>query len=263
MDDRSGTEYKQRSYPDLIDCCAVVVGAAGGIGKAVADALALSGCRLALLDLPLKGAESQAYCEVLRARGTRALSVATDTLSQSDLDHAFAQAEHALGPVRILVNCAGRVVRKPALDLQEEDWDAVMDSCAKGTFLACLAAARTMRQHGGGSIVNIGSIFGIVGGQNRAAYAASKAAVAGLSRVLALEWSTYGIRVNVVAPAFARTPMTQGLLSQGLDVTDKALLAPLIEPADVAAATLFLASDAASRMITGQVLAVDAGWTIW
>lgn len=253
----------QGAYLDLHGKCAVIAGGAGGIGRVIAELLARYGCSVGLLDLPDQRADAEANCELWRSKGAQTMWLGTDVLSQASLEHALSEVEQKLGPIDILVNSAGKVIRKPALELREEDWDAVMDVCAKGTFLASQAVARRMRGHGGGSIVNMGSIFGMVGGQNRAAYASSKAAVVGLTKVLALEWSAYGIRVNVVAPAFARTPMTEGLLAGGLDVTNKALLAPLVEPADIAAAVAFLASGEASRMVTGQVIVVDGGWTTW
>lgn len=250
-------------YPDLRGQCAVVTGGGGGIGIAIAERLGRSGCDIALLDLPKQQATGESCLESLRRSGVKAMWITADVLSSSSLENALSKVEQSIGPIRILVNSAGKVVRKAALELCEDDWDAVVDVCAKGTFLASQAAARRMREHGAGSIINLSSIFGLIGVRNRAAYAASKAAVIGLSRVLAIEWQPYGIRVNVLAPAFVRTPMTESLLEEGLDVLNKSLLAPLVEPTDVAAAASFLASGVASRMVTGQVIVLDGGWTIW
>lgn len=250
-------------YSDLEGKCAVVVGGAGGIGSAIASELGRCGCRVAILDLPEAQASARSLAERLGAAGASAAAFECDVVSVASVGESFSAVHDQLGPPRIVVNSAGRIVRKPSLELAEEEWDGVVDVCLKGTFFVCQQAARYMARAGGGSIINVSSIFGIAGAPNRAAYAASKAAVIGLCRALAVEWAVHAIRVNAIAPAFVRTPMTERLLAAGLDVSNKTLLAPLVDLSDVSAAALYLASDRCSRMITGQVMAVDGGWTVW
>jgi NAD(P)-dependent dehydrogenase (short-subunit alcohol dehydrogenase family) len=250
-------------FPDLHGACAVITGGSGGLGGAVAVALGRNGCSVALLDVTDRREAATPTLGALERFGVQSAYVAADVLDVGGLDDAFGAVERQFGPPRLLVNCAGLIIRKPALEITSSDWDAVMDVGLKGSFLASQAAAPRMRNAGGGAIVNLSSIFGIVGAPNRAPYAASKAGVISLTRVLAIEWHSFGIRVNAVAPAFVRTHMTEELLRTGLDVPNKSLIAPMVEPEDVASAVLFLLSDAASHMITGQVIAVDGGWTTW
>lgn len=250
-------------YPDLDGKCAVVVGGAGGLGSSAALGLARNGCRVAVLDLPGKHEQSKEVVQQITGAAAIAVDFPCDVLDVVKLETAFEEVRQALGPPRVLVNSAGVVLRKPALDVTEEDWDRVVDVCLRGTFFAAQVAARHMRESGGGSIINVSSIFGTVAGRNRVAYGASKAGVLNATKVLAVEWQPYGIRVNAVAPTFVRTPMTEALLSAELDVVNKSLIRPLAEPEDVSSAITFLASDVASGMITGQSLAVDGGWTTW
>lgn len=251
------------SYPDLEGKCAAIVGGAGGIGKAVAVALARSGCRLALLELPGRSELARKVAREIEAEGAEAEAFPCDVVDPRSIAESFGMIKERFGSPRIVVNSAGTIVRKPALEITEQDWDSVLDVCLKGAFFVCQQAASQMIESGGGSIINVSSIFGLVGVANRAPYVASKAGIINLSRALAVEWHDHQIRVNAIAPAFVRTPMTEGLLTRGLDVVNKALLRPLAETSDVAAAALFLASDAASAMITGQTIQVDGGWTIW
>jgi NAD(P)-dependent dehydrogenase (short-subunit alcohol dehydrogenase family) len=162
----------------------------------------------------------------------------------------------------VLVNAAGTVVRGAALDSSPEDWDRTLDTNLGGTFFACQAAARIMRERGGGVIVNVASELAVAATANRAPYIASKAGVAGLTRALAVEWGPLGIRVNAVAPGLTRTGMTADLSPEELE--QYRLQSPnrrLAEPEDIAEVIVFLASDAA-RHVVGQMLVVDGGFTI-
>jgi 2-dehydro-3-deoxy-D-gluconate 5-dehydrogenase len=131
---------------------------------------------------------------------------------------AVAEMGQRQEPVSIWVNCAGRVIRKPALDRTEADWDSVVDVNLRGSFFSAQAAAAAMQHTNGDSIVNISSIFGLLGGANRAAYASSKAGLVNLTRCLAVGWQPLGIRVNAVAPSFVRTPLTEQLLAGSSDL---------------------------------------------
>jgi len=250
-------------YVDLQGACAAITGAAGGIGRACAQALALNGCRIAVLDLADKLDEAHETVELIQGAGGQAHAFEIDVTRVESIKRAIQATNQGLGPLRIWVNNAGTVVRKPAFEVTEEDWDRVTGVCLRGVFFCSQAAAAAMRDSGGGSIINIASVFGLVAGVNRAPYSTSKAAAVHLTRILACEWHQYGIRVNAVAPCFVRTPMTERLLEQGLDVQNRSLDERLADPADVAEAVLFFASASASRMVTGHTLAVDGGWTAW
>ena len=227
---------------ELTGKTAVVTGAARGIGKAVADLFASRGSTVARLDL--QPGESILPCDV------------TD---EASIEAAFAQ----VGKVDILVNNAGIALRKNALEISRDEWDKVIDVNLTGLFLCSRIAARSMKQTGGGCIVNLASIMGLSGGIfANPAYQASKGAVVNLTRALALEWAEHDIRVNAVAPTFVRTEFTAPIFSNP-EVLAKVMqhtpLGRLPEVGDIAQAILFLAGPAA-RCITGVTLPVDSGY---
>ena len=227
---------------ELKGLTAVVTGAGRGIGKATADLLQRSGCTVARLDV--EPGEGILPCDV------------TD---EASIEAAFAQ----LGKVDILVNNAGIALRKNALDISRDEWDQVIDVNLTGLFLCSRIAARSMKQSGGGSIVNLASIMGLSGGIfANPAYQASKGAVVNLTRALALEWAEHAIRVNAVAPTFVKTEFTAAIFSNP-EVLAKVMqhtpLGRLPDVEDIAQAILFLAGPAA-RCITGVTLPVDSGY---
>ncbi len=220
----------------------VVTGARQGIGKATADLFASRGSTVARLDV--EPGESILQCDVTDERA---------------VDAAFRK----IRKIDILVNNAGIAVRKNSLDITREEWDRVIAVNQTGLFLCSRAAARSMKQHGGGAIINLASIMGFSGGLfPNPAYQASKGAVVNLTRALALEFGEFGIRVNAVAPTFVRTALTTPIFSKP-ELLQKVMqhtpLGVLPEVEDIAAAVLFLASPAA-RCITGVTLPVDSGY---
>jgi NAD(P)-dependent dehydrogenase (short-subunit alcohol dehydrogenase family) len=242
---------------------ALVTGAARGLGRAIALALAHAGADVALgLRDPATGDALAAEVEAL---GRRALPLAMDV---GDLDQVRAAVDGAaahFGRLDVLVNNAGIAPGNPAEDVTEADFDATVAVNLKGTFFAAQAAARHMFANpGGGRIVNLGSQAGAVALPGEAVYCMTKAAIAHLTRCLAVEWGPRGIRVNAVAPTFIHTPGTEAALADPAfraDVVERiAALHRIGEPVEVAGAVVFLASPAAS-LITGETLLVDGGWT--
>jgi len=216
---------------------AVVTGGAKGIGAATVRLLQESGAQVEILDL-------ENGCDV------------TD---EEQVRKAFAR----VGAIDILVNNAGIAVRKNAFEITREEWDKVIAVNQTGLFLCSRAAARSMKQTGGGAIVNLASIMGLSGGiYPNASYQASKGGVVNLTRALALEWAADNIRVNAVAPTYVRTDLTTPIFSSPemlKTVMAHTPLGRLPETGDIAAAILFLCSDAA-RCITGVTLPVDSGY---
>ena len=216
---------------------AVVTGGAKGIGAATAKLLANAGARIEVLDI-------ESGCDV------------TD-------EAAVRKAFTRIGDADILVNCAGRAVRKPAIELSSQEWDQVLDLNLKATFICSRVAAPYMKERGGGSIVNLASIMGLSGGIfPNASYQASKGGVVNLTRALALEWAPDNIRVNAVAPTFVRTDLTVPIFSNP-DVLKTVMahtpLGRLPELEEIAAGVLYLCS-AAARCITAIVLPIDSGF---
>jgi 2-deoxy-D-gluconate 3-dehydrogenase len=256
----------QRPNDSLAGLTALVTGAGSGIGQAAARALVAAGARVAVTELPERMERAEATAAALVEAGGEASALA---LNVRDLQSIGACVEAATkvgdGRIDILVNNAGLNVRQPAFEVTEEAWDLVLDTNLKGLFFTAQAAGRVMRdqQPAGGSIINVASIMGLVGYNDRAAYCSSKAGVVNLSRVLAIEWAAHNIRVNAVCPTFDETPLTRVMFENEAIKTDILARTPagrLATPEEVAAAIVFLATPAA-RMITGSALTIDGGWT--
>jgi NAD(P)-dependent dehydrogenase (short-subunit alcohol dehydrogenase family) len=242
---------------------AFITGGAGGLGQAIASAFAAHGAAVAVADLPQRRPDVDQIAGGL----PRALGVSLDVADSASIRRAVQDAVDALGSVDVMVCNAGLNVRKPTLEVTEEDWDTVLDVNLRGVFFSAQAAAAQMvRQDRGGKIVSIASIMGLVGSPSgSAAYCASKAGVVNLTRVLAIEWAKHNIQVNSVAPTFVRTPLTEGIFADAAflqSVLDRTPNGKLATPESIADAVVFLAS-AKADMITGITLPVDGGWTAW
>jgi len=240
---------------------AVVTGAASGIGLACAELLAESGAKVALVD---KNAETlPGATKRVQAKGV-AKGYLQDVTVIPALAPLVSRIREELGEIDILVCSAGINIPQLAHEVTEEDWHALNDVNAKGLFFCNQAVAvQSMIPRKRGSIINIGSQMSLVGGWKRANYCASKGAVAQLTKAEAVDWAPYNIRINVVAPTFVLTPLSQGMLEDPefrSYVMDNILYHRLATLDDVATAVCFLASDEAS-MITGAILPVDGGWT--
>lgn len=241
---------------------ALVTGAASGIGEKVAHALAREGATVAVADRDGKGAERVA--DAVRKAGGRAHAFELDVMDAKAVSACVEAAGKRLGQLDLLVNSAGVREIVSVLELSLEEWNRVMGVNVTGTFLCSQAFARAVIARGGkGAIVNLASTLGVVAAPNRAAYTASKHAVVGLTKEMAMELGEKGIRVNAVGPGVIRTPLTERYFQdaeQAQRIKDLHAMARWGEPDEIAKAILFLASDEAS-FCTGTTLIVDGGWT--
>lgn len=246
---------------------AVVTGAGSGIGRAAAVLFAAEGARVGVLDRVRDTAEETV--QQITGSGGQAIALTADIVDAGELTVAFDRVSVELGPVGVLYNNAGVNSSGSVLDSTEEDWDRCMAVNVKGTYLCSAAAAKVMAEHGGGSIVNQGSVAALVGIANFASYCASKGAVVALTRSMAVDLATHAIRVNVICPGTVYTPLMRPMLTargggdeeKGLAMTvAKYPIGRLGTPEDIARVALFLASDE-SAFMTGSVVTPDGGMT--
>jgi len=239
---------------DLTGRNALVTGSTRGIGRAIAETLAKSGARVAVVGRDLQKAE-----EAAAAVGNGAKGFACDVTDTAAVAKLIADVEAAFGSIDILVNNAGITRDNLVMRLKDDDWDAVQNSNLRGAFAAIRAVSRGMMKRRSGRIINISSIIGIIGNKGQANYAASKAGLIALTKSVAKELGSRNILVNAVAPGFIETEMTAAMTPEAREGLGKQIaLERLGSPQDVAATVAFLASDLASY-ITGQVLVVDGG----
>lgn len=237
---------------------ALVTGATAGIGMAAVIALAEAGAEVTAAARSKKGLR-----ELTDALASRELSISTKPLDVTDVEQVRGWLEEE-APFDILLNSAGMARHGAALEATPQDYDAVMAVNVRAAFfLSQAVAARLIRAGKPGSLINVSSQMGHVGGQDRAIYCASKFAIEGFTKVMAIEWGRFGIRVNTVCPTFIRTALTETTFANPERrqwIEDKIKLGRIGELADVMGPILFLASDA-SALVTGSAQMVDGGWT--
>lgn len=248
---------------DLTGKVALVTGASRGLGRAMAKGLAKAGADLVLCARS-EGELARAAQEI-SGMGKKALAVRVDVLSQQSVEEMLGRALDGMGRIDILVNNAGVNVRKPVVDLAEDEWDTVLDTNLKGYFLVGRAVGRQMISQGGGKVINVASILGAVGLPNQVAYASSKGGVIQMTKVMALEWAPYHINVNAIAPTYFETPLVAALRNDPERyrfIVERTPMGRWGQPEELEGIVIFLASHA-SDFITGQTIFVDGGWTIW
>jgi len=245
---------------DLTGRVAVVTGGGTGIGRAVALGLAQAGADVVPTSRRRDVVE-RAAAEI-EALGRRSLRVTSDVANEASLVDVLRAATQAFGKVDILVNAAGITRRTPTIDVTDREWNDILDTNLTGTLRACRVFGRHMLERRYGRIINIGSLTSFVSLMEVAAYSASKAAVASLTKSLAIEWSRSGVLVNAIAPGVFRTPLNEGLLdgtTRGRELLSRTPMGRFGQVEELAGAAVFLASDAAS-FVTGHLLVVDGGF---
>lgn len=240
---------------DTNERVAVVTGGARGIGLAIAATLAEDGFRVAVLDVDEEGAREAAS----GLPGDGHMGYGADVTDFKAVQSVFKDLEESLGPVEILINNAGITRDNLLLRMSEEEWDQVLTVNLKGAFNTTKAVARGMMKRRRGSIVNIASVIGLMGNAGQANYAASKAGLLGLTKSVAREFASRGVRCNAVAPGFIQTEMTAKLNPEVVEgLKGQIPMGILGQPEDVARVVRFLAGPE-SGYITGQVIGVDGG----
>jgi NAD(P)-dependent dehydrogenase (short-subunit alcohol dehydrogenase family) len=246
---------------DLAGQVALVTGAARGIGRACAMALAQAGADVALGFRDVR--EDGSLPQAIEALGRRALPLQMDVTRRTEIEAAVEQTLRRFGRVDVLVNNAGIGPPRAAEEVTEEDFDRTLAVNLKGTFFVSQAVGRAMIGRRSGRIINLSSQAGFVALPTESVYCMTKAAIAHLTKCLAVEWGPHGVLVNAVAPTFIRTPGTVKWLKDDAfrqDLLSRIPVGRVGEPVDVAGAVVFLASPAAS-LVTGTTLLIDGGWT--
>jgi D-xylose 1-dehydrogenase len=246
-------------YPSLLDKNVFVTGGGSGIGAAIVEAFIAQGANVAFVDIDVE--QSKSLVAKLGASGPAPLFIKCDLIDIAALEAAMEEARQRLGPIGVLVNNAANDQRQAADEVSEEDWDRGIALNLKHQFFAAQVARRSMRELGGGSIVNFSSTAWMIGIAQMSVYSAAKAAILGLTNSLAREFGPDNIRVNAIAPGAVITERQRRLWMSEKDIADfrsRQCLNRSIAPEDIARAALFLASDD-SAMITKQCLLVDGG----
>jgi NAD(P)-dependent dehydrogenase (short-subunit alcohol dehydrogenase family) len=239
---------------------AVITGGTSGIGRALSIGLAEAGA-----DVVATGRRQQQVDETaaeMEKRGRQALRLTSDVCDRGSLESLLSAVLARFDKVDILINCAGKIKRAPTLTMPEEEWTGILDTNLTGTLRACQVFGKNMLDRGYGRIVNIASLNSFVALNEVAAYAASKAGVASLTRSLAVEWSKRGVTVNAIAPGVFRTELNAQLLDstpRGQELLMRTPMGRFGRTEELIGAAIYLASDASS-FVTGQILVVDGGF---
>ncbi|MDQ0875460.1 NAD(P)-dependent dehydrogenase (short-subunit alcohol dehydrogenase family) [Paenibacillus sp. V4I3] len=242
---------------------ALVTGAGRGIGRALAIGLAEAGADVALFARTASDIEEVAH--EIRALGRKAYPFTVDVTNREQIEEAVQQIIEQSGRLDILVNNAGMNIRSQALAVTDEEWDTIMQTNLKSAFLCSQIVGRHMQQKEYGRIINIASVAGQVALRTGVVYAATKAAMIQMTKVLALEWGKYGINVNSIGPWYFKTPLTEKILANPeylAEIIARTPLGRVGELEELVGPAVFLASDAANY-VTGQTLFVDGGMTIY
>ena len=245
---------------DLTGKCAVVIGGTSGLGHQIALGLARAGANVVASSRRMEQVDEVAA--EIEAQGRRTLRLGSDVLRRETLEALRQTVLQEFGSVDILVNAAGTTSRLPTLDCPEETWQRIFDTNLTGTLRACQIFGGNMLQQGRGSIINIASLASFVAFHEVAAYGASKAGVAALTRSLAIEFAPHNVRVNGIAPGIFPTALNKDLLTSTSRGREELLRTPMARFGrleEIAGAAVFLASDAAS-FVTGEILTVDGGY---
>lgn len=245
----------------LKDKVAIVTGAASGIGKATAILFAEHGAKTVIADIDEDPAKQTVAA--IRDTGNEALYVETDVTILENTERMVQETLNTYGKLDILVSSAGIAMRLPVADLPEADWHRCLNVNLTGVYLCAKAAIPAMQKNGGGCIINLSSIYGLVGADVRAAYVASKGGVTNLTRGMALDYAEDNIRVNCICPGFVETPLVAGVIKTPAEyqtLADKHPMRRLAQPEEIAYGALYLASDEAA-FVTGIALPIDGGYT--
>jgi NAD(P)-dependent dehydrogenase (short-subunit alcohol dehydrogenase family) len=238
---------------------AIVTGGAQGIGKAVSLALAREGANVLVADI--RSREAETVCSEILAMGRKSFIFEIDVTNKSRVDDMIGTAAAKFGTIDILVNAAGIFVIAPIEAVSEEDWDRVMAVNLKGTFLCSQAAGKKMIEQESGSIVNIASIAGHAPQITLNAYSPSKAAIISLTKIMAVEWAKYGIRVNAISPGPTATPMFMSIYDSEEKLKRRQRAIPqnrVAKPEEIGHLAVFLCTEEA-RFITGDSVVIDGG----
>lgn len=253
---------KEQAEGRLAGRTALVTGAGKGLGRAIALGFAGAGADVVLM--ARTRADLEAVAREVEALGRQALVAVADATDSRQVDAAVEQAVARFGRIDVLAHAAGGSLRKPSVEVTDEEWDGVISANLSSTFKVCRAVGRHMLAQGSGSIINLSSTAGMRGRAGNAPYSAAKAAVINLSRALAMEWAPKGVRVNVLAPGRFLTPLTEAEMSvpeKYAAFVRQVPLGRIGKPEEIQDIAVWLASDA-SAYVTGSTITLDGGQTL-